>query len=304
MPEYFAALPTYIKIVTGLYVLGMFFFTVLFFVNWLRFRKAVRRYHRYGLVAVLVFLAFEVATVLALPGVLELRTFGSVLAIDLFVGLRLMAFVVVGFYYAKELGIPLLPLFRPSLAHTRLPASSALEDGVTYSAAREESHFQPTSGGVSKGRLFVVSLVIVLCAAFYSVLLFSFTDPVLSPLIGGNRASEALGVLNGVTIIVVLAFAFAEELIFRLGIQSWFEYVFRRSRFAAWTAIILSAALWSFAHVGMLQPDWVKLLQIFVIGLGFGWLYRKYGIESSLLAHAGFNVLMVVILYFVPLTSV
>ncbi len=62
-------------------------------------------------------------------------------------------------------------------------------------------------------------------------------------------------------------------------------------RYGYATAIVLTAALWSLGHVGALNPDWVKLAQIFPLGLALGWLYRRQGTESTIMVHALFNVL-------------
>ena len=42
-----------------------------------------------------------------------------------------------------------------------------------------------------------------------------------------------------------------------------------------------------------LAPTWVKLAQVFPIGVGLGFLFRAYGVEGCMLAHAGINLVLV-----------
>ena len=41
---------------------------------------------------------------------------------------------------------------------------------------------------------------------------------------------------------------------------------------------------------GTLEPDWIKLAQVFPAELALGWLARKHGIEACILAHVVFNI--------------
>jgi membrane protease YdiL (CAAX protease family) len=60
--------------------------------------------------------------------------------------------------------------------------------------------------------------------------------------------------------------------------------------------IELTTVVWTLGHLGSLDPDWVKLAQIFPTGLALGWLYRRQGAESAIAAHALFNVLGALVL--------
>lgn len=83
---------------------------------------------------------------------------------------------------------------------------------------------------------------------------------------------------------------------FRLGIQNYLGAKLNNRRYGYAIAVVLTAVLWSLAHVGSLDPDWVKLAQIFPLGLALGWLYRRQGVESTIMAHALFNILAVLVL--------
>lgn len=130
----------------------------------------------------------------------------------------------------------------------------------------------------------------------YTALLFSITHPSPSLLVRnmtGDINLDSAAYLNFYTILLAVAAAFGEELVFRLGIQNMLAYFFRWTGKKYWIAIGLSALLWTLGHAGSLSPEWVKYVQIFPLGLAFGWAYRKYGLESSFLAHMVFNLLAI-----------
>jgi membrane protease YdiL (CAAX protease family) len=123
--------------------------------------------------------------------------------------------------------------------------------------------------------------------------LFLITRPQLSEImqrrvdISAMQATDAFS-LQG--IIILLEVAIAEEIVFRLGIQNFLGRLLKDRSY--WIAIALTSAIWTLGHAGVLQPDWVKLAQIFPIGLVLGWLYRKYGVESTIIVHSIFNVVL------------
>jgi membrane protease YdiL (CAAX protease family) len=127
-------------------------------------------------------------------------------------------------------------------------------------------------------------------AVIYSAVLFHFTQP-RPGLIAQNPAISVAESLTPTTLVVLLEFAFVEELIFRLGIQNYLGAKLIKRRYGYAVAIVMTAGLWSLGHIGSLNPDWVKLAQILPLGLALGWLYRRQGTESSIMAHALFNVL-------------
>jgi membrane protease YdiL (CAAX protease family) len=84
-----------------------------------------------------------------------------------------------------------------------------------------------------------------------------------------------------------LAAAASEELLFRVlllgGVLTW-----TRSRRLA---LVLSATLWSLLHLGLLEPNWIKLLQVYPAGILLGHLCLSRGPRSALQAHLTWNLL-------------
>ncbi|RKU26792.1 hypothetical protein C6499_12660 [Candidatus Poribacteria bacterium] len=94
------------------------------------------------------------------------------------------------------------------------------------------------------------------------------------------------------TALVLIAFAFGEEILFRLGIQNYLAQQFRRNGNKYWVAVVLTSAIWALAHANILTPEWVKIVQIFPLGIALGFLFKKYGLESCIFAHGIFNLSM------------
>jgi len=141
-------------------------------------------------------------------------------------------------------------------------------------------------------------LAVAIGSIIYSSVLFLLTSPRISDLaeqVFGEGVSVADSSVSLLSLLIVLEFAFAEEITFRLGIQNYLAKQLNWQGNKYWIAIALTAALWTLGHTGIVEPDWVKLLQIFPIGLALGWLFRKVGTEGCILAHALFNVGMSVL---------
>lgn len=100
----------------------------------------------------------------------------------------------------------------------------------------------------------------------------------------------------GATLLIVLEFAYAEEIAFRLGIQSMLALRLRKHPRGDWIAIVVTTLIWTIAHSQTLDPEWVKRVQVLPVGLALGWLQRRHGVESAMLAHASFNLAGAVLL--------
>jgi len=143
----------------------------------------------------------------------------------------------------------------------------------------------------------LTNIGLVLSFVVYSVILFKIISPKISEFLENvtQTKSAQYGVSNSpsvLTTLVVIEFAFAEEIIFRLGIQNLLAKTFRLSHKRYWIAVVLTAALWSLAHAHIINPAWVKIAQVFPLGIALGFLCKKYGVENSILAHGVFNVIM------------
>lgn len=82
--------------------------------------------------------------------------------------------------------------------------------------------------------------------------------------------------------------AFTEELADRLLLIVALTALLRRR----WLGIVLSALLWSLAHCGYpSQPYYIRAVELFPVGVFWGWLVMRYGPLPTLIAHFGYNAL-------------
>jgi membrane protease YdiL (CAAX protease family) len=153
----------------------------------------------------------------------------------------------------------------------------------------------PDPPKIDSARYIALSIAAAISAVVYSIILFSLASPEISDIVQQKLGGD-VPVTNNTQVIVgllvLLEYAFAEEIVFRLGIRNFLAKIFNWRKEKYWIAIFLTTILWTFGHTGILEPNWVKLVQVFPFGLVLGWLYKQQGTESCIFTHAIFNVMM------------
>jgi membrane protease YdiL (CAAX protease family) len=303
------------------FTITVLFFTLIFLVNWYRKRELVTAYKKYGYWAGGVLILLEILLLLLNPDLTKSISFGSIVFSDILAFIRISAFTIVGIYYCNLLDLPSLPILMNTfglsesethstiqLQHVSIPfeeneINTGLVDEITdendikiEKVAEHVPHHIPVRDYNLKN-YFTSVIIVAIGAVLFSSILFYITSPRASDLVrqamGLNTANASYFYKPSLfAVVIMLEFALAEEVVFRLGIQNFIASKFSWQGSEYWNAILLSSFLWTLGHVGVIEPDWVKLLQIFPIGLALGWLSKKYGTESSILAHGLFNVIM------------
>jgi len=87
----------------------------------------------------------------------------------------------------------------------------------------------------------------------------------------------------------VTAVAISEEVVFRGLIQGWLTRWLGGSLGAAIVAIVVATTLWTFGHAANADNYLAKMAQIFLCGLIFGALARRYSVESAIVGHVSLN---------------
>ena len=256
-----------------IYLLFMLVFGLVFLRDCIRFRKQMNRYVLYGLFFGILLLAVDAAILLVVPDLLEVLPIGVVIVADIIALIRMILFTAMGMYCCALLNQLDLPLTRSLFEGAPMP------QGV---------HVTGYLGSI---------ILVVGLAVTYSAGLFAITSPSLSNALKELSSDQAsrLGASDepsAMLLLVLIEFAFAEEIIFRLGIQNYLAKQFKLAGRKYWVAIALSSAFWSLAHANILDPEWVKIVQVFPLGIALGFLFRKFGIESCIFSHAAFNVIM------------
>ena len=230
-------------------------------VYWVSRRKEIRECSRFALAVAGVYAVVVIPLMLGEQEISWLLAF--MLTIDI---LKLFLFTAVGVWCCVAAGIVAFPLLRPGLG--------------TQQATARRSAVAPVSIGLVFAGVWIA----------FTTLLFHLSDPQLTDaakrVFGPSGESDNLAI----AMLAMATCALGEELIFRLGIQNYIARIFGLWDGRYWLAILLSSVLWTVGHLGMLEPGWVKLAQVFPAALALGWLARKHGIETCIVAHVVFNV--------------
>ncbi len=124
-----------------------------------------------------------------------------------------------------------------------------------------------------------------------SQLAFIPFEPTMTP--DAQRFFTSVGMRKAGIILGVLLAPAVEEIVFRGVIQGRLEVWAKRRRWPRfWAASIPIASasfLWTLGHVGLVQPQGLKEAQIFLLGLLFGAIRRRYGLLGAIVAHGVLN---------------
>ncbi len=193
--------------------------------------------------------------------------------------LRIFVASCMGYVYCAMLGAPGYRL----LAVKLYPIYPFINKRFFLEARRP--HIETVLVTATAGILFVV----------YTVLLFKATNPQYSEAIRMIRDAVSpemeANFRNGIAgYVFVIEAAFVEEIVFRFCLQNYFAVRWRLSGHRYLIAVVITTILWTLAHAGQIEPDWVKFAQIAPIGVALGLLFERYGVVPCILAHGIFNV--------------
>ncbi len=213
--------------------------------------------------------------------------------------IRTVGVLMLGMYYCAAAGVPsfpwLLQLIKPGPRRTHVtPAVEGIEAEV---ATSPEDVFPENSRQELLSFWSWMSIGIVI-PIVYTVILFFIVKPAqVGDMAVGVSGKEMLDQYRERFLPLVgylLLGVFDEEFIFRLGIQNFLLGRLHWDKRGAWVAIVLTALLWTLGHSGILTPNWVKLVQVFPIGILWGWLAHRYGVGTSVMVHAVFNLVVAI----------
>ncbi|GJQ61410.1 MAG: hypothetical protein SCALA702_04630 [Melioribacteraceae bacterium] len=238
----------------------------------LYFREPKRKlYIRFGAAIAIFFVLVEITMLLFSVGLSPLNVVLAII-IDLLNFLKIIVFVVVGMTMTARLGITNFPLIRYFRGKT-----ANIEPNFLRSFALS---------------ILIASIVVVV----YSFLLFKITGPELSSILKDLEVTaENMSFSSQFTIPLLcslIGISLLEEIVFRLAMQNTLAF-FLKSKQKYLIAVLITSAVWTMGHLLSLEPVWVKALQVFPIGIILGYLYKKYGFESTFIVHLIMNLVMV-----------
>lgn len=178
---------------------------------------------------------------------------------------------------------------------TLIQADGANVESPALADSKVAAPAQPQATRPSLASWGMSTFVVLAGTVLYTIALFAVTRPQMSEAIKRANPLErmksgTLAQATAVAVVALISVAFAEEVVFRLGIQNLIARIARLGGRKYWIAIVLASFFWTAGHAAALNPFWVKLLQIFPIGLALGWLYKRHGLEACIVVHAGMNL--------------
>jgi membrane protease YdiL (CAAX protease family) len=312
------------------YSIIMLVVIIMFIVEAIRHRTDVGKYARAGFWLGVIALLIDLVVLLLIGDGLRLSEAAcfQIVLIDVLLVVKIAIFASVGIYCCHLLGLPSTPLMLSVYGPPPNAAVQSIEGQTACSSAYQvrevalveepstpesDTNIEPASVSDSVpdkepepeppnwNAAMAWALAVAGGSVAYSYLLFLWTKPALSEMLQQVlEVSESSLIQMGFAvnptvhaIVVVFAFAFGEEILFRLGLQNYLAKILnlRGSRYVA--AILITASIWSLGHANTLDPEWIKFVQIFPVGVAMGFLFRKFGLEACILAHGAFNVAMV-----------
>ncbi len=228
--------------------------------------REINSFIKYGLFVLAIYI-----TVMALGGGIDI----SSITMQIVSLIKIAIYTCIGMYLSSKLGYKDMPLLR-KVFRSENDEKICLKD---YALS---------------------TIAVTIGATAFSYVLFKLTQPGVSDTIKKNidNVNAAINVENALSIDIVLLFigiVITEELIFRFVIPNYLAVQLKLGEKKYWIAIAISSMLWALAHASTLDPEWIKFIQIFPIGLALGVMYKRYGLESCIIAHTGFNILMMLI---------
>ncbi|QQE11049.1 CPBP family intramembrane metalloprotease [Planctomycetota bacterium] len=91
----------------------------------------------------------------------------------------------------------------------------------------------------------------------------------------------------------VMFAAITEEIAFRGLLLPWLAKLFGwKDGYAIgfWIGAVIVSIVWAFMHITNSNMPAVKIAQIFIIGLFFCWMAKKWGVESAIFGHLSLNI--------------
>jgi membrane protease YdiL (CAAX protease family) len=112
----------------------------------------------------------------------------------------------------------------------------------------------------------------------------------LSPQISAQLQRFSLAVRLLISVLFMANAAVLEEVMFRGAIQGFLLRVTRGTRSGIVLSNLLATVIWTMLHLLNTNAPAVKFSQIAFLGLVFGELARRWGLNSAIAAHLGLNL--------------
>jgi len=177
---------------------------------------------------------------------------------------------------------------------------TVMSASVATMADPEREPFPLLSGGSDRSGLLLGALLGAAAAGITTVIYLAL-DVQEGDIVHTLRAIypgvswESPAVVLGMGMTWACAAAIKEELLYRGVAQRWLQRWLGDSPVSTAIAIVLPTIGWTLAHAANTDNLAAKFIQIFLLGLIFGGLARRYSVEASIVAHLSLNIVAVLL---------
>lgn len=258
---------------------------ILFIINFFKKRKEDIYYKVYEMFFIVVLLVFNILIFTTInmyllhPFISTGLINGMLIVVDIILLLQIYVVVFNGVYFSEKLENNDIPILKRKFFDMK-----KLNFNIKYAIP-------------------VIAFGVI--ALIYTIVLFKIFKPNPSIFIEdmmdvGISLEDIDYKPNFLILLIALKASIVEEIIYRFAYQNFFAYKFKLAGKKYIIAILISTILWTIAHTSSLDLVWVKYAQVFPMGIALGYIYKKWGLEVSILSHGLFNVLMVLFgMYFI-----
>jgi len=130
-----------------------------------------------------------------------------------------------------------------------------------------------------------IGIIVGIILSCGSVLLLLFNNrPVINPVTSG-------ALVIAMFIIYAILLAVAEETYLRLFIQPIINYYFGNNNFGYILSVLITSLIWIVLYYVFVGQNLLLMSHLFINGIVFGYLIKKKGFDSCVIAHTTFNII-------------
>ncbi|PAB60458.1 CPBP family intramembrane glutamic endopeptidase [Anaeromicrobium sediminis] len=267
-------------------------------------KKIVKKNIKYGVAFALILLVLNMVSM----NVLDMR--GKMIGLRIIIQfLEIIVFVAMGMHYSELIKIRSMPFICKKFDSQRVYEERILiKEEVTEDIKEEiededimteiteekydESNIIEESVNLKEALKWVI--IFVIGSIIYSTILFKIAHIDFAYILDKVELESSELAIYG----LISGAAIQEEIVFRLVGQNFLMKSFNIERKNYYKVIIAMSFIWALAHLGNdIVPRGIKFFQIFPMGIGLGWMYEKFGLESCILSHLLFNIIMISIVF-------
>lgn len=138
------------------------------------------------------------------------------------------------------------------------------------------------------GGLILFWPIVMLASIISSALVILITGKPVDPIAHGTLALFREHTMDGWMVLLIVIVVFAAPIVEEVMYRGLVQESIGQLGVSRWTSIVLTSIFFALMHLPVVEPH--ALVMLFVLSLGFGWMYEKTGrLAAPIAMHAAFN---------------